>query len=325
MPHGRGRNWVTRVGLVTVAAVVVAGGYAAANRAALEARYAAYRLRTAAGAEEKVILAEWLVSFGEAAVPHVAAALRADDEATCDALATALSRRAIPELLADFGSFSPAGQSAALTLAETLLTHPDPPTADRGRSAVRTALTATAPAVRAHAAHIVARHPTSGLAADAVPLLGDADPAVRAAAMKAVGTAGAGVGPGDEELFRWLHDPDPTVRDTCEAVLAAHGRTAEEVAMGRRLTDPNPGERLQLLLDLAEQAGRDVGPWLERLARDPEPAVRAGAARVAVEVRLPFATWVDRLATDDPNPTVRQVARFYRGKAAGLTPAGGRE
>ena len=60
----------------------------------------------------------------------------------------------------------------------------------------------------------------------------------------------------------------------------------------------------------------DPEPWLERLSRDPDPAVRAGAARVAVEVaaerRLPVPVWVARLADADPDPTVRRIAGFYR-------------
>jgi HEAT repeat protein len=146
---------------------------------------------------------------------------------------------------------------------------------------------------------------------------------VRAAAVTAAGAPGGDGTVGDEELFRFLHDPDAGVREACRAVLAAHGRTPEEVALGRRLTDPRPAERLRLLLDLAADTGRDVGPWLERLSRDPEPAVRAGAARVAAEVGLPFAAWLDQLAASDPDPLVRQVARYHKGRSSGLTPVGG--
>jgi hypothetical protein len=114
------------------------------------------------------------------------------------------------------------------------------------------------------------------------------------------------------------------VRKLCESALVARGRSADEVAFGRRLTHPDPGERLGLLLDLrwADDAVKDVGPWLERLGRDPDPAVRAGAARVAVECRVPFAGWVDKLAAEDPDPTVRRVAGYYRGLAGGVSPAG---
>ena len=89
---------------------------------------------------------------------------------------------------------------------------------------------------------------------------------------------------------------------------------------------PEPGERLKLLLDLRyDDDVADPEPWLERLARDPEPAVRAGAARVAVEVsadrRLAVPVWVGRLADADPDPTVRRVADHFRRQQV-VVPAG---
>src|SRR5205085_5919253 len=91
------------------------------------------------------------------------------------------------------------------------------------------------------------------------------------------------------------------------------------------LTHADPGERLKLLLDLRyDDDVADPEPWLERLSRDPEPAVRAGAARVAVEVavarRLPCPVWVGRVADADPHPTVRFIAAFYRSSHTGLNP-----
>ena len=59
----------------------------------------------------------------------------------------------------------------------------------------------------------------------------------------------------------------------------------------------------------------DPEPWLERLSRDPEPAVRAGAARVMAELtagRRTCPAWVARVADADPDPTVRRVAAYFR-------------
>ena len=67
---------------------------------------------------------------------------------------------------------------------------------------------------------------------------------------------------------------------------------------------------------------RDPGPWLERLSRDADPAVRAGAARVACESKLAFAGWLDRLAKDDPDGTVRRIVLFHRTRAAELKQVG---
>ena len=66
------------------------------------------------------------------------------------------------------------------------------------------------------------------------------------------------------------------MRAICHDVLVSHERTEAEISLGRRLTNPDPGERLKLLLDLRyNELLRDPEPWLERLGRDIEPAVRA--------------------------------------------------
>ena len=113
-------------------------------------------------------------------------------------------------------------------------------------------------------------------------------------------------------------------------MLVGRERSDAEIALGRRLTNPDPTERLKLLLDLRyDDDVADPEPWLERLSRDPEPAVRAGAARVAVEVALarrqPYPAWVGRVADADLHPTVRFVAAYYRSQpaAAPVRPAGG--
>jgi HEAT repeat protein len=177
-------------------------------------------------------------------------------------------------------------------------------------------------------------HPHLKLRADLVPLLAAPEPEVRRAALFAVGPATDDAPViGDEDLFRWLHDPDPGVRRGCQDALASRGRTDAEIRLGRRLTHPDPAGRLDLLLDLrADDELPDPEPWLERLARDPDPGVRAGAARVAAELtaerRQALPPWVNHLADADPEPTVRRIAAFYRSGTAGRTdegvrPAGG--
>jgi HEAT repeat protein len=153
---------------------------------------------------------------------------------------------------------------------------------------------------------------------EVVPLLGDPEAEVRRAALVAVATAGEGEPlVADEDLFRWLHDPDEGVRKVCHGALVSRDRTEAEIGLGRRLTNPDARERLKLLPDLrfADEVA-DPEPWLERLSRDIEPAVRAGAARVAVEVagerRQSCPAWVARIADADPDPTVRRVARYFR-------------
>ena len=143
---------------------------------------------------------------------------------------------------------------------------------------------------------------------------------VRRAAVLAVGPVADGVAPAvpDDDLFPRLHDADKEVRELAASALRGRGLTDEQVQLGRQLASPDPGERLKLLLDLTDSDGvKDVGPWLERLSRDADPAVRLGAARLACECKVVYAAWLDRLAESDPDPLVRQWSGYWRTKAKG--------
>jgi hypothetical protein len=338
MAHGRVRVWVKRAGLAAGLLAVAAGGYAALNWAGVSARYAGYRFRTAATDNDRDRWAAKLVALGDAGTPYLLAPFRTGDEAGCDA-AIAAVRGGLADLpptdpryaarcrafLDGFGSFADAGKAAAIRLVPELLKSPDPDAAARCRDAVRAGLAAATTDGKVQAVRLALR-PEIGLRADVAPLLDDPEAEVRRAAMLAVGPAPEGAHPviDDEELFRWLHDPDPEVRDLCEAALYSRGLDALQVQLARQLTAPEAAERLRLLVDLqwAGEAVRDPGPWLERLSRDPDPAVRLGAARVAVERRLLFAGWLDRMADADPDPTVRRWAGYYRGLSAAVRQTG---
>jgi hypothetical protein len=180
----------------------------------------------------------------------------------------------------------------------------------------------------------LALHPEVKLRTEVVRLLADTEAEVRRAALVAVATTADGeVLVPDEDLFRWLHDPDESVRKLCRDALVSRDRTETEIRFGGRLTDPDALERLKLLLDLRyDDELSDPEPWLERLSRDIEPAVRAGATRAAVELtcerRLGCPHWVRRVAEADPDPTVRLVARYFqsvplRAATGELRPIGG--
>ena len=72
-----------------------------------------------------------------------------------------------------------------------------------------------------------------------------------------------------------------------------------------------------------ETGDTDVSSLTKALAR----SIGAGSSPMAGEASAIHgitSRWgLTRLAAEDPDPTVRQVARFYRGRAADLTPAGG--
>jgi HEAT repeat protein len=328
MTQGRGRKAVRRVAVGLAVVLAGAGAWAGFNRAALQAGYAAYRVRAAATEDDRAKWADRLASYGDAGLPHLVGFVRSGDPACGPAAAAALGRylEGLPD--GDPRAVTLAGQlldappaagatTAVLELIPAVLKRTGPAHAARCREVVAAGLRMPDPAARLLAVRL-AMHPEVRMRADLVPLLSAPEPEVRRAALFAIGPAtDADPVVGDEELFRWLHDPDAGVRKVCYDALVSRGRTEPEIAMGRRLTNPDPGERLRLLLDLRyDDDVPDPEPWLERLGRDPEPAVRAGAARVAVEVaadrRLSVPVWVGRLADADPDPTVRRVAGYFR-------------
>lgn len=338
----QGRKRVLRVALGLVVVLAAVGAWAGANATALRVRYAAHRFTAAATDEERASWADALAAHGDAGLPRLVEFVKAGDPAQCPAAAAALERHldALPEgdpravnlcgqVLQTFPGSGEATPAAVLGLLPTVLKRAGGVHAMRCREVVAAGLRMPATPARLLAVR-VAMHPRVKMRTDLVPLLSAAEPEVRRAALFAVGPATDDEPViGDEDLFRWLHDPDEGVRKGCSDALVSRGRTDAEIGLGRRLTHPEPGERLKLLLDLRyDDDVADPEPWLERLSRDAEPAVRAGAARVAVEVaadrKLVAPVWVGRLADADPDPTVRRVAAYFRTlPTVGVRPAGG--
>ncbi len=334
---GNGRKWVRRIALGAVVLMLAGGAYAAIAWKGLNARYAGYQLRTADTEESRTAAARKLVEAGDEGAPHLAEVFRSGDAERCGALASALRDflRDLPPAdprfatacrphLAGFAEYSEVGQDAAFALVPDFLRSPDADVVPRCREIVRAALKHRSVDLRVQAVQMAMRSDLDAKA-DVVACLQAPDAEVRRAAMLAVGPAGTGGSAiADEELFPWLHDADAQVQMLCEAALSTRGLEPEQIAAARKLTSPDASERLKLLLDLRwnRDAIRDPGPWLERLSRDVDPAVRAGAARVACECKLAFAGWLDRLVKDDPDGTVRRIALFHRTRAAELKQAG---
>jgi len=345
MSRGRGRTWAGRTAGVGFLALVAAGVYVGSDGTGLRVRYINHRLATAATDEERAGWADALAARGDAGLPALVELVRVGDPPARAAAFAALDRHlaALPDadpravalagrLLDAFATADPAGRVALLEFLPTLVKCGGAAHAAKCRDAAAAGL--KMPAVGNRLAAIrVAMHPQVRLRADVLPLLDAPEAEVRRAALFAVGPAtDADPVIGDEELFHWLHDLDGGVRAVCLDALASRGRTDAEIALGRRLADPAAGERLKLLLDLRHDDDvADPEPWLERLGRDPDPGVRAGAARVAVELaderRVPAPVWVGRLADADPDATVRRVAHFYRSQPRArpddVRPAGG--
>lgn len=324
------RKWAWRAGAV---ALVVAFGavWVGSNASALRARYAAQNLAAATTDEERARHADALAALGTPGFDRLIGFVKIGPEPAREAASAALERHlsALPEgdaravavsgaVLDAFSTAEPAGRRVVLQLVPTILKRTGGTHADRCRAVVTDGLKMPDREARLLAVRL-ALHPDVRLRSELVPLLAATEPEVRGASLFAVASAGEGGDSllGDEELFRWLHDPDAGVRKVCYDALIGRDRSDAEIALGRRLAHTDPTERLKLLLDLRyDDDVADPEPWLERLGRDPEPAVRAGAARVMAEVaaarKLPLPTWLARVADGDQHPTVRFVASYYR-------------
>ncbi len=334
-------RWVKRGALGGLVLVAVVGGYVALNWTTLKADYTGKQFRAATTEPDRARLAEELLAAGDAGLPYLLEPFQSGTAESCATVVRALEKffgevpandprfaRCCRAVFDGFAAFHDVGKAAALELLPELLKCPDPDSAGRCREMVKAGLTCPNADARVRAVRLALR-PETNLTAEVVPLLDAPEPEVRRAAMLAVGPTTDGTEPaiGVEELFRWLHDPDHEVRDLCTAALLTRGLDLVHVVLARQLSDPNPAERIKLLADLryAGDSIQDVGPWLERLSRDPDPAVRLGAARVALDSRLVFVGWIERLAERDPDPTVRKWVRYFRAESepvrqAGFTP-----
>ncbi len=338
-------GWLKQLGRAAVFLLVMFSTWAAFNTDWLAAQWTARQLARADNDAQRAEYAEKLLRYGDAGVGELVSCLDSANEAlrrvAVDAFKKYLTMqpphdpRSLAAAAAIFDQFvhaSPNGQQAVLQLVPTILERTGSAFLMRCRGVVAEALKQDDPATQFVAARL-AVHPDIRLRAEVLPLLSSADARVRGAALFAVASPGPDEpAMNDEELFRWLHDPDATVRKICHDLLVTRERSEAEITLGRRLTHPDANERLKLLLDLRyDDDVTDPEPWLERLSRDAEPAVRAGAARVAVELSRhrfqPCPAWVSRIAEADPHPTVRVVAAFYRSQQTSarepLRPTGG--
>ena len=90
------------------------------------------------------------------------------------------------------------------------------------------------------------------------PLTNDSDPGVRRAVVLALVASREWLS--DDELLPRLHDPEREIQRLARIALRSRGLTEEQVHMGRLLTDPRPGARLDLVALLYHDAELDLRP-----------------------------------------------------------------
>ncbi|MDW8243791.1 MAG: hypothetical protein RMJ88_11315 [Thermogemmata sp.] len=293
-----------------------------------QAWYAAYRLRTTLDDTRRLQAAERLLALGPSARPQVIQSLLHGNDAVRAALIQAWHNHIptlpldsvqdwLTELINAWTIADESAQQAILAwLTSTLRREADVPI-PACQQLARLGLHSPYVSVR-YQAVTLAVHPRLGLQAELLPLLKDAEATVRRAALFAVtATEEASLLLPDEELFHWLHDPDEGVRRICYDALVSRGRTVLEIDLGRRLTNPEAAERLKLIAELRyDEVVADPEPWLQRLVRDPEAAVRVAAVRAVAELRaaqrLLCPAWVETAIQNDPDTLARQLMRYYQ-------------
>lgn len=157
----------------------------------------------------------------------------------------------------------------------------------------------------------LAIQPETGMVDLTVLALQDPSIAVRRAAMLACAPALDTISV--DILLPSLHDADPEIRALCETSLGARGLRKEHIQLGRLITDPRPGKRLEVLDLMLEDPELDQSVWLRKLSHDPSAAVRCAALRaMATQSPVDMSDRIEQMARTDPSRTVVKLATYYR-------------
>lgn len=294
---------------VFVAVLMGAGAAGWLCREVIQAKYFVFRLNNAADHEVDAWVAQ-SAEWGTAVAPALLAQMIVDDTERCRRAGAALTRIQQGDAAAElsgllqtrFESLSPAGQDWALQHIALQQT----PNFE-SRRMIELALKSASPAIRRRAIHAATTSRCHELIA---PLIDDADIEVRRAVVLALGPNRDWLS--DDDLLPRLHDADREVQRMTRLALRSRGLTDGQVRFGKMLTDSNPISRLDLIALLRNDSELDLNEWLNRMSRDPSPAVRAAVARTAADLHI--FQLIDRLnemARSDSEAAVRQIVQFH--------------
>lgn len=202
-----------------------------------------------------------------------------------------------------------ASREAALRFVPLLLSASGNDSSAACRALVSAALTDDDETVRLAALRLAFERKLA-LAPEAVALMKDPSPLVRRQALAAVGPLPDLVA--TDDLLAWLYDPDSSVQQVCALALRARGLTDAQLRLARLKASPDARVRLHVLAKLGDAPDLDQGVWLRSLSHDPAPAVRAAAIRFAIDQEsCDLSDRLEQMCTNDPCPTVRQLAQYY--------------
>jgi len=111
------------------------------------------------------------------------------------------------------------------------------------------------------------------------------------------------------DLVRQLRADDARTVAAARAELLRRGLTEVDLELGRRLFDPNPDVRRQLVRALPALQSVDPAPWLLRLCQDEDPEVRMAAMALAGTTGDPqLLDQVEAIARQDADNRIRDLA-----------------
>lgn len=319
----RGRRWKTPVFVVGFLLLAI-GVW---QRESLVLWYRAERLERAT-ADDKPEWAKRIGEMGPSAGSTLVRLFRSDDPATCKAARDGfellwknladqpleLQQLAITFLDGD-ARFSTPGRATAIELLPLVVSANPNEFLQKSKAMLTSALRSDSVDVRIEAIAVCMRSELNAM--DLIlPAMNDPSADVRRVAILALGPIRDQVAPviTDDELLYWLHDKDNEVRRLCEMSLRGRGRTPRDIYLGRLYTSPDANTRQKLLIELAEEEELNIAVWLERLTNDKDPAVRAGAIRVAADRQTDLISRLTQMGKTDPDATVRRIAAYYSNK-----------
>ncbi len=164
------------------------------------------------------------------------------------------------------------------------------------------------PKARMTAVACLGRNPSNETAAPAVAYLDDKrSPEVRNQVL--VSFAARPNLLSEDTILRHLHDPEPAIRESAEAVLKVRGLNQDQISLGGMIFDPRAEIRASVIPLITDRSDIDPVIWLIQLSRDTEDSVRIGAAEALAARRSPeVGERLTEMATKDHSPAVRLAA-----------------
>jgi hypothetical protein len=168
-------------------------------------------------------------------------------------------------------------------------------------------LAARDPATRIAAINCLGSLPIDSAAAVAIAYLDDPNTDVRKQTLSSFSQRPILLN--DDQLFKRLHDFDPTIREMAGLILKTRGLTQEQVSLGGLIYSPKPEQRVSVIPLLKNRTDVDPVVWLIQLSHDPVELVRMSAIDELAKHKTPnVQRRLAEMARSDASEAVRNAA-----------------